>query len=87
MKSLLKLAMGAAIAGALVSALMKQRSSRNAAAESYGDDHDLTTHDLTTQEFTPTELVADTRSVGEGSGDTRVQIPDDGRVAPGKLNS
>jgi hypothetical protein len=82
MKSLLKLAMGAAIAGALVNALMKQRSRRNTAADSYGDDNDLTT-----QEFTPTELVADTSSVGEGSGDTRVQIPDDGRVAPGKLNS
>ena len=82
MKSLLKLVMGAAIVGALVNALMKQRSSRNTAAASYGDDHDLTT-----QEFTPTELVADTSSVGEGSGDTRVQIPDDGRVAPGKLNS
>ncbi len=82
MKSLLKLAMGAAIAGALVNALMKQRSRRNTAADSYGDDNDLTT-----LEFTPTELVADTSSVGEGSGDTRVQIPDDGRVAPGKLNS
>ena len=82
MKSLLKLAMGAAIVGALVNALMKQRSSRNTATTSYGDDHDLTT-----QEFTPTELVADTSSVGEGSGDTRVRIPDDGRVAPGKLNS
>jgi hypothetical protein len=82
MKSLLKLAVGAAIAGALVSVLMKQRSTKNPAAASYGDGHDLTT-----PEFTPTELVADTSSVGEGSGDPRVQLPDDGRVAPGKLNS
>jgi hypothetical protein len=68
MKYLLKLAVGAAIAGALVSVIMKQRKSRPG-------------------EFFPTELVADTSSVGEGSGDQRVLLPDDGRIGQSKLNS
>lgn len=75
MKSLLKLAMGAAIAGAVVhllSRLVERRmpadvpADRGAAGKSAG--------------YYPTELVADTSSVGEGSGDDRVQLPDDGRV-------
>ncbi len=82
MKGLLKLAVGAAIAYALVEVLKKQRlgsslegrEGREEGVQGAG-------------EFTPTELVTDTSSVGEGSGDERVQIPDDGRIGQGRLNS
>jgi hypothetical protein len=40
-----------------------------------------------TSGYTVAELVADESSVGEGSGDDRVQLPDDGRVGRGTLNS
>ncbi len=76
MKNLLKLAMGAAIAGALVNALMKRAVRRQDAPADAAADAPM-----------PTELVADSSSVGEGSGDDRVLPPDDGRVAPRTLNS
>jgi hypothetical protein len=67
MKSVIKFAVGAATAGALVNILTKRRpGSGNAVRGSTAP--------------TPTELVADTSSVGEGSGDERVLLPDDGRV-------
>lgn len=72
MKTLLRFAAGAAVAGALVNALRKHRSGKN-----YPQ----------TGEFTPTELVADSSSVGEGSGDDRVLLPDDGRVGQSQVNS
>jgi hypothetical protein len=78
MKSLFKLAMGAAIAGALVNLLMKQRH-RAHSLDDFADQPDAGTF--------PTAVVADESSVGEGSGDDRVQLPDDGRVAQGPLNS
>jgi hypothetical protein len=81
MKSLLKLAMGAAIAGALVN-ILKQRSGKSGSRASC-----VGSGASQTSGFTPTELVADTNSVGEGSGDERVLLPDDGRVGQGKLNS
>lgn len=89
MKNLMKLAMGAAIAGALVNVFMKQRASRSwprtprrlfDAPLKY--DRDYYQHNVP-----PTELVADHQSVGEGSGDDRVELPDDGRVGQGALNS
>jgi hypothetical protein len=75
MKSILKLAVGAAIAGALVQVLARLAERRmpmpipeeGSATGRPGD-------------YYPTELVADTSSVGEGSGDDRVQLPDDGRL-------
>jgi hypothetical protein len=89
MKSLLKLAMGAAIAGALVQVLLKQRGrGQTPGDESVHDGIPAEAHapQQADQAF-PTELVADTSSVGEGSGDDRVQLPDDGRVGQGPLNS
>lgn len=71
MKSLLKIAMGAALAGALVSLLNKQRGRGNS-------NHDSADH--SGAESTPTVLVADESSVGESGGDDRVRLPDDGRV-------
>ncbi len=85
MKGLLKLAVGAAIAYALVEVLKKQRlgSSLEDRAGREGREEGV----QGAGEFTPTELVTDTSSVGEGSGDERVQIPDDGRIGQGRLNS
>lgn len=82
MKTLLRFAAGAAVAGALVNALRKHRSGKNARAVSYDE-----TAYPQTGEFTPTELVADSSSVGEGSGDDRVLLPDDGRVGQSQVNS
>lgn len=71
MKSLFKLAMGAAIAGALVNRLTKQRDRANPRHNS---------PEQPEAGSIPTVLVADESSVGESGGDDRVQLPDDGRV-------
>ena len=85
MKALMKLAVGAAIAGALVSVILKQRNrgmgqrnesdAREALPLPAGEDIPQGT-----EGFTVAELIADTSSVGEGSGDDRVLLPPDGRI-------
>jgi hypothetical protein len=89
MKSLLKLAVGAAIAGAVVQLLMTQRGQRPSPGLA-PDRDEIPAGDAIPQppaQAFPTEIVADSSSVGEGSGDDRVQLPDDGRLRQGPLNS
>jgi hypothetical protein len=106
MKHLIKFAMGAAIAGALVNMLIKQarrsgqlggtqpgaeRTGAGAGGQSAtADDLGMSYGDNPprgTSGYTVAELIADESSVGEGSGDDRVQLPDDGRVGRSTLNS
>jgi hypothetical protein len=102
MKHLMKFAVGAAIAGALVNLLLKQQRSgrgmeRNEGASpdqpepsfgqgSYGQGEGENIP-RGSSGYTVAELIADESSVGEGSGDDRVQLPEDGRVGRGPLNS
>jgi hypothetical protein len=94
MKNLMKLAMGAAIAGALVNMLMKkQRSRRDMEFDRAWPEDDWSETNWRgsampedADSVTAVEIIADESSVGEGSGDDRVLLPDDGRVR-GPLNS
>ena len=104
MKHLFKLAVGAAIAGAVVGAFAKRRARGGRyrpprrpgdAPRNYDENyyrHGSQVGDGGTsvvdpgESSLPTELVADHQSVGEGSGDDRVQLPDDGRVGQGPVH-
>jgi hypothetical protein len=92
MKSLIKLAVGAAIAGALVNLLMKQqRSGRGMEGreENFGDRPEGSEGAGATQGtagFTVEELAADTNSVGREE-DGRGQQPQDWRGAQNVLGS
>lgn len=79
MKTLMKLAVGAAIAGALVNMLVKKQRARR----ELGSDQPW----AGAESVTAVELIADESSVGEGSGDDRVVLPDDGRILRNTLNS
>jgi hypothetical protein len=97
MKSLLKLAVGAAIAGALVNMLMKQRSGmrqedqddEGAASGDGMGDFSSRPENAGTSGFTVGELVADTNTVnsGDASRDQRGQQPQEWRGAQNVLDS
>jgi hypothetical protein len=80
MKSLVKLAMGAAIAGALVNMLLKQRSGRRMPVASY----DENVH--AGRAGSGMDAVADTNSVGREEGSRGAQ-PQDWRGAQNVLDS
>jgi hypothetical protein len=84
MKSLIKLAVGAAIAGALVNLLMKQASGRR--NEPSDEEHE---NAGTGAGFTVEELVADTNTVssGDAARDQRGQQPQEWRGAQNVLDS
>ena len=89
MKNLMKLAMGAAIAGALVNMLVKRQRARGefGSDQPWPEDEWRESDTLADGEsVTAVELIADESSVGEGSGDDRVLLPDDG-VLRNTLNS
>jgi hypothetical protein len=90
MKHLMKFAVGAAIAGALVNLLLKQQRTGRGMERNEGTSPDQGEGENIprgSSGYTVAELIADESSVGEGSGDDRVQLPEDGRVGRGPLNS